>query len=74
LSRDVGHDLDGAGAALFGSDLRASGESRALRSLRASGSPWLENHAAALPVAVAVRVRSAKAELDSVVEDLIRGR
>jgi cytochrome P450 len=71
--------LDGAGAALFGSDLRepAPQITRALTDLlggfrlaMAPGAPTLLR--SRLPVAV--RVRSAKAELDNVVEDLIRGR
>ncbi|MBA3528685.1 MAG: cytochrome P450 [Propionibacteriaceae bacterium] len=71
--------LDGAGAALFGSDLRgpAPQTTRALTDLLAGfrlamapGGPTLLR--SGLPVAV--RVRSAKAELENVVDDLIRGR
>ena len=71
--------LDGAGAALFGSDLRrpAPQITGALTSLLAGfrlamapGGPTLLRS----PLPVAIRVRSAKAELNSVVDDLIRGR
>jgi cytochrome P450 len=71
--------LDGAGTALFGSDLRAPGPqiTRALTDLLAGfriamapGGPQLLRS----PLPVATRVRSAKAELENVVEDLIRGR
>jgi cytochrome P450 len=71
--------LDGAGSALFGSDLRepAPRIARALTDLLAGfrlamvpGGPALLR--SALPVAT--RVRSAKAELDGVVDDLLRGR
>jgi cytochrome P450 len=70
--------LDGAGSALFGSDLRASAP-RITRSLTdllagfrlgmAPGGPALLRS----PLPVAIRVRSAKAELENVVE-LIYGR
>jgi cytochrome P450 len=71
--------LDGAGAALFGSDLREPAQhiTRALTTLLAGfrlgmapGGPTLLRS----PLPVAIRVRSAKAELDNVVDDLIRGR
>jgi cytochrome P450 len=71
--------LDGAGAALFGSDLRepAPQITHALTNLLAGfrlgmapGGPTLLRS----PLPVAIRVRSAKAELEKVVEDLIRGR
>ena len=71
--------LDGVGLALFGSDLREPTPriTRALTNLLAGfrlamapgGSRLLRSR---LPVGV--RVRSAKAELENVVEDLIRGR
>jgi cytochrome P450 len=71
--------LDGAGSALFGSDLRqpAPQITRALTNLLAgfrlamapAGPTLLRSQ---LPVAI--RVRSAKAELENVVDDLIRGR
>src|SRR5688572_828891 len=71
--------LNGAGATLFGSDLRAPAPqiTRALTDLLAGfrlgmapgGSVLLRS-----PLPVAVRVRSAKAELENVVDDLIRGR
>jgi cytochrome P450 len=71
--------LNGAGAALFGSDLRAPAPqiTRALTDLLAGfrlgmapgGSVLLRS-----PLPVAIRVRSAKAELENVVDDLIRGR
>jgi cytochrome P450 len=71
--------LDGAGTALFGSDLRASAP-RITRSLTdllagfrlgmAPGGPALLRS----PLPVAIRVRSAKAELEKVIDDLIRGR
>jgi cytochrome P450 len=71
--------LDGAGSALFGSDLRepAPQITRALTTLLAGfrlamapGGPSLLRS----PLPVAIRVRSAKAELENVVDDLIRGR
>ena len=71
--------LDGAGLALFGSDLRepASEVARALTNLLAGfrlamapGGPTLIRS----PLPIAVRVRSAKAALENVVDDLIRGR
>jgi cytochrome P450 len=71
--------LDGAGAALFGSDLRgpAAQIARALTDLlagfRLAIAPW----GPALlrsPLPVAIRVRSAKAELEGVVDDLMGGR
>ena len=71
--------LDGAGAALFGSDLRAPAPqiTRALTNLLAGfrlamapGGPTLLRS----PLPVAIRVRSAKVELENVVDDLIRGR
>ena len=71
--------LAGAGAALFGSDLRepAPQITRALTTLLAGfrlamapGGPTLLRS----PLPVAVRVRAAKAELENVVDDLIRGR
>jgi cytochrome P450 len=71
--------LNGAGAALFGSDLRAPAPqiTRALTDLLAGfrlgmapgGSVLLRS-----PLPVAIRVRSAKAELENVVDDLLRGR
>ncbi len=71
--------LDGAGAALFGSDLRepAPQITRALTSLLAGfrlamapgGTRLLRS-----PLPVATRVRSAKDELENVVDDLIDGR
>ncbi|HEV2930747.1 MAG TPA: cytochrome P450 [Propionibacteriaceae bacterium] len=71
--------LDGVGAALFGSDLRGPAPqiTRALTNLLAGfrlamapGGPTLLRY----PLPVGVRVRSAKAELENVVDDLIRGR
>ena len=71
--------LDGAATALFGSDLRAAAPqiTRALTNLLAGfrlamapGGPALLRS----PLPVAFRVRSAKAELENVVDDLIRGR
>jgi cytochrome P450 len=71
--------LDGAGAALFGSDLRepASQITGALTNLLAGfrlamapGGPTLLHS----PLPVGNRVRTAKAELENVVDDLIRGR
>ena len=71
--------LEGAGAALFGSDLRAPAPqiTRALTDLLAGfrlamapGGPTLLRS----PLPVAIRVRSAKAELENVVDDLMRGR
>ena len=71
--------LDGAGSALFGADLRepAPGITRALTDLlggfrlaMAPGGPLLLRS----PLPVATRVRAAQAELDRVVDDLLRGR
>jgi cytochrome P450 len=71
--------LDGAGSALFGSDLRAPAPqiTRALTDLLvgfrlaiAPAGPMLLRS----PLPVGIRVRSAKAELENVVDDLIRGR
>ncbi len=71
--------LDGAGTALFGSDLRGSAPqiARALTDLLAGfrlamapGGPALLRS----PLPVAVRVRSAKDELERVVDDLLGGR
>ena len=71
--------LDGAGTALFGSDLRGPAPqiARALTDLLAGfrlamapGGPALLRS----PLPVAIRVRSAKAELDSVVDDILGGR
>jgi cytochrome P450 len=71
--------LDGAGSTLFGADLRESAPviTRALtylldgfRLAMAPGGPRLLRS----PLPVATRVRSAKAELDRVVDDLLRGR
>jgi cytochrome P450 len=71
--------LDGAGTALFGSDLRGRAPqiARALTDLLAGfrlamapGGPALLRS----PLPVAIRVRSAKAELESVVDDLMGGR
>jgi cytochrome P450 len=71
--------LDGAGSALFGSDLRGPAPqiTRALTNLLAGfrlamapGGPTLLR----TPLPGAMRVRSAKAELENVVDDLIRGR
>jgi cytochrome P450 len=71
--------LDGAGSALFGSDLREAAPqiTRALTTLLAGfrlamapGGPTLVRS----PLPVAIRVRSAKAELESVVDDLVHGR
>ena len=71
--------LDGAGSALFGSDLRASTPriTRALTDLLAGFRLGMAPGGPALlrsPLPVAIRVRSAKAELKNVVDDLIRGR
>jgi cytochrome P450 len=71
--------LDGAGTALFGSDLRGPAPqiARAVSDLLAGfrlamapGGPALLRS----PLPVAVRVRSAKDELESVVDDLVGGR
>ena len=70
--------LDGAGTALFGADLRETAPqvARALTDLlegfrvaMAPGGPRLLRS----PLPIARRVGSAKAELDSVVDDLLRG-
>ena len=71
--------LDGAGSALFGSDLRGPAPqiTRALTDLLAGFRLGMAPGGPALlrsPLPVAVRVRSAKAELENVVDDLIRGR
>ena len=71
--------LDGAGAALFGSDLRepAPQITRALTNLLAGFRLAMAPGGRTLlrsPLPVAMRVRSAKAELENVVDDLIRGR
>jgi cytochrome P450 len=71
--------LDGAGAALFGSDLRGPAPQIAqaltdllagFRLAMAPGGPALLRS----PLPLAIRVRSAKAELESVVDDLMGGR
>ncbi len=71
--------LDGAGMALFGSDLRGAAPqiTHALTNLfagfrlaMAPGGPALLRS----PLPVGSRVRSAKAELEKIVDDLIRGR
>jgi cytochrome P450 len=71
--------LDGAGEALFGADLRGPAPqiARALTDLLAGfrlaiapGGPALLRS----PLPVAIRVRSAKAELEAVVDDLMGGR
>ena len=71
--------LDGAGSALFGADLRGSAPdiTRALTDLldgfrlaMAPGGPRLLRS----PLPTAKRVRAAQAELDRVVDDLLRGR
>lgn len=71
--------LDGAGSALFGADLRdpAARISEALTTLlegfrlaMAPGGPALLRS----PLPVGRRARSAKAELESVIDDLVRGR
>ena len=74
-----GMTLDGAGTALFGSDLRepAPQITRALTTLLAGFRLAMAPGGAALlrsPLPVAIRVRSAKAELENIVNDLIRGR
>ena len=74
-----GMTLDGAGTALFGSDLRepAPQITRALTALLAGFRLAMAPGGAALlrsPLPVAIRVRSAKAELENIVDDLIRGR
>ncbi|HET8915229.1 MAG TPA: cytochrome P450, partial [Propionibacteriaceae bacterium] len=74
-----GMTLDGAGAALFGSDLRGPAPQIAgaltdllagFRLAMAPGGPLLLRS----PLPVAIRVRSAKAELEGVVDDLMAGR
>jgi cytochrome P450 len=71
--------LDGVGAALFGSDLREPAPQirRALtdllRGFRLAVAPGASTLLRS-PLPVAIRVRSAKAELENIVEDLIRGR
>ena len=71
--------LAGAGTALFGSDLRAPAPQitgaltnllAGFRLAMAPGGPILLRS----PLPVAIRVRSAKVELESIVDDLIRGR
>src|SRR4029453_18660972 len=71
--------LDGAGAALFGSDLRepAPQITRALTNLLAGFRLAMAPGGRTLlrsPLPVSMRGRSAKAELENVVDDLIRGR
>jgi cytochrome P450 len=71
--------LDGVGAALFGSDLREPAPQirRALTDLLGGFRLAVAPGASTLlrsPLPVAIRVRSAKAELENVVDDLIRGR
>jgi cytochrome P450 len=71
--------LDGAGAALFGSDLREPAQqiTRALSTLLSGFRLGMAPGGQTLlrsPLPTAIRVRSAKAELESVVDDLIRGR
>jgi cytochrome P450 len=71
--------LDGAGSALFGSDLRGPAPQivRALTDLLAGFRLSMAPGGSALlrsPLPVATRVRSAKAELEGVVDDLMRGR
>jgi cytochrome P450 len=71
--------LDGAGAALFGCDLREPTPqiTRALTNLlagfRLAMAPWGPMLLRS-PLPAARRVRSARAELENVVDDLIRGR
>lgn len=70
--------LDGAGSALFGSDLRMSAPliTRALTNLLAGFRLGMAPGGPALlrsPLPVAIRVRSAKAQLENIVDDLIRG-
>ena len=71
--------LDGAGAALFGSDLRGPTPeiTGALTNLLAGFRLAMAPAGPSLlrsPLPVALRVRSAKAELENAVDDLIRGR
>jgi cytochrome P450 len=71
--------LDGAGAALFGSDLRGPAPqiTHALTNLLAGFRFAMAPGGLALlrsPLPVAIRVRSAKAELEDIVDDLMRGR
>jgi cytochrome P450 len=71
--------LDGAGAALFGSDLREPAQqiARALTDLLAGFRLAMAPAGPALlrsPLPAANRVRSAKDELESIVDDLIGGR
>jgi cytochrome P450 len=71
--------LDGAGTALFGSDLRGPAPhiARALTDLLAGFRLAMAPGGPALllsPLPVAVRVRSAKDELERVVDDLLGGR
>ena len=70
--------LDGAGAALFGSDLRGPAPQITRALTTACGLPARHGSRGSgllrSPLPVAVRVRSAKAELENVVDDLIRGR
>jgi cytochrome P450 len=71
--------LDGVGTALFGSDVRAPTPeiTRALTNLLAGFRLAMAPGGRTLlgsPLPVAVRVRSAKAQLEDIVGDLIRGR
>jgi hypothetical protein len=71
--------LDGAGAALFGSDLRAAPQithalSDLLAGFRLAMAPGVPRCSALRsPLPVAVRVGLAKAELENVVDDLNAG-
>ena len=68
--------LVGAGAALFGPDSRAGAGNHAGPDQSACGVPACHgsrrSHAAPPPLPVATRVRSAKAELENVVDDHTR--
>ena len=71
--------LDGAGSALFGADLRGPAPqiTHALTSMLAGFRLAMAPAGPALlrsPLPVAIRVRSAKAELETAVDDLIAGR
>jgi cytochrome P450 len=71
--------LDGVGRALFGSDIRGPTPeiTRALSSLLVGFRLGMAPGGRTLlrsPLPVAVRVRSAKAQLEEIVDDLIRGR